>query len=119
MSTSSTAMSSATVSIRPLPTEVAKQINSSTAIPSLNSVIIGLAKNALDAGAQKLEIDVDYGRGSCTVEDDGRGIPPVEFSENGGLAKSHRELNFFNSLLISLTHTSRYFKNGGTSYSRV
>ena len=104
-------MSSGTASIRPLPTEVAKQINSSTEIPSLNSVIVGLAKNSLDAGAQKIEIDVDYGRGSCTVEDDGCGIPPAEFSENGGLAKSHRELDSFYAVLTSLNHISRYFKN--------
>ena len=119
MSSSSTAMSSGTASIRPLSTEVAKQINSSTEIPSLNSVIIGLAKNSLDAGAQKLVIDVDYERGSCTVEDDGCGIPPVEFSENGGLAKSHRKLDNSSDLLNSLTYRSRYFKNGGTSYSRM
>ena len=112
-------MSSGTASIRPLPTEVAKQINSSTAIPSLNSVVIGLAKNSLDAGAQKLEIDVDYGRGSCTVEDDGCGIPFAEFSENGGLAKAHRELTSFNFLLILLTEISRYFKKGRLSYSRM
>ena len=104
-------MSPGTTSIRPLPTEVAKQIDSSTAIPSLNSVIIGLTKNSLDAGAQKLEIDVDYGRGSCTVEDDGCGVPPAEFSENGGLARPHREFGSFNALATSLTHNSRYFKN--------
>lgn len=84
-------MSTGPDSIRPLPPEVAKQINSSTAIPSLNCVIVGLVKNSLDAGARRLDIEVDYQRGSCTVEDDGNGIPPSEFLEDGNLAKPYCE----------------------------
>ena len=84
-------MCSAAKSINPLPPEVAKQINSSTAIPSLNNVVVGLVENSLDAKASVLDIEVDYGRGSCTVEDDGFGIPPSEFAQDGGLAKSHCE----------------------------
>ena len=76
--------------ILPLPADVAKQIQSSTAIPSLNSVVIGLFKNSLDAGARRIDIEVDYRHGACTVEDDGDGIPPSEFSDGGGLAKQHR-----------------------------
>ena len=93
-------MSTASASILPLPSEVAAQIRSSTAIPSLNSVVIGLVKNSLDAGARQLYIDVDYARGNCTVEDDGYGIPPSEFTEDGGLAKPHRELAPSNPLNI-------------------
>lgn len=77
-------------SITPLPPEVAKQINSSTAIPSLNSVVLGLIENSLDAQASQLSVEVDYEHGSCTVEDNGLGIPPSEFADDGGLGKSHR-----------------------------
>lgn len=66
------------VPILPLPAHVAKQLKSSIAIPSLSGAIIGLSKNSLDAGATRVDIDVDYGRGSCTVEDDGLGILPTE-----------------------------------------
>lgn len=76
--------------ILPLPPEVAAQIKSSTAIPSLNSVVIGLVENCLDAGARKIHVNVDFRRGACIVEDDGYGIPPVEFSESGGLGKPYR-----------------------------
>ena len=77
-------------SILPLPADVAKQINSSTAIPSLNSVVVGLFKNSLDAGARRIDVHIDYGRGACTVEDDGQGIAPSEFAVDGGLARQHR-----------------------------
>ena len=76
--------------IRPLPPEVAQQINSSTAIPSLNSVILGLVENSLDARASQISVEIDYQYGSCTVEDNGLGIPPSEFADDGGLGKSHR-----------------------------
>jgi hypothetical protein len=75
--------------ILPLPVEVAAQLKSSTAIPSLNSVVVGLAENALDASARKIEVIVDFRRGSCSVEDDGCGILPIEFSETGGLGKPY------------------------------
>ena len=70
-----------------LPEDVATQISSSTAIPSLTSVIIGLLENSLDAGATEIEIRVDFRRASCDVEDDGVGIIPEEFAEEGGLGK--------------------------------
>lgn len=79
------------MSIQPLPLEVVAQIKSSTTITSLNGVIFELVKNALDAESSKIEISVDYSRGSCTVEDNGLGIPPSEFRENGGLGKLYRE----------------------------
>lgn len=79
------------VPIKPLPPEVVEQIKSSTAIPSLSSAILGLVANSLDAGARKVDIIVDFGRGSCVVEDDGYGIAPSEFGENGGLGKPYRK----------------------------
>ena len=103
------AMPSGTGAIQPLSPKVAKQIESSISIASLNNVLIGLVKNSLDAGSSQLDIDVDYGRGSCTVEDNGCGIPPSEFSDQGNLAKPHRELNVSPSHRVS-TNSSRYFK---------
>ncbi|KAL8827126.1 MAG: hypothetical protein Q9191_003374 [Dirinaria sp. TL-2023a] len=82
-------MLSSNQSIAPLPTEVAKQISSSVTITSLDHVIIGLVKNSLDAGARKIDVEVDYRRGACTVEDDGQGILAFEFLEGGGLAKPY------------------------------
>ena len=75
--------------ILPLPVEVAAQLKSSTAIPSQDCVVLGLVENALDASASRIEVSVDFPRGSCSVEDDGYGIHPIEFSEIGGLGKPH------------------------------
>lgn len=75
--------------ILPLPVEVAAQVKSSTAIPSQAYVVVGLVENALDASAHRIEVSVDFRRGSCSVEDDGCGIPSIEFSEIGGLGKPH------------------------------
>lgn len=77
--------------IAPLPPEVVAQIKSSVSIISVNGVIIQLLKNSLDASAGKIDVQVDYGRGSCIVEDDGLGIAPAEFQPSGGLAKLHRK----------------------------
>lgn len=82
------------MSIRQLPEDVVAKLKSSTVIVSLNGAVIGLLGNALDAEASKVNITVDYARGNCTIEDNGCGIPPSEFKENGGLGKLH--------------HTSRY-----------
>ncbi|KAL9100137.1 MAG: hypothetical protein Q9163_004453 [Psora crenata] len=73
--------------ILPLPSEVAAKIKSSTAIPSLESVVLGLVENALDAQACKIDIRVNFAHGTCSVEDDGHGIAPQEFMEDGGLGK--------------------------------
>lgn len=75
--------------ILPLPEHVAAQIKSSTAIVSLTGVVLELVKNSLDAQATSIEATVDFARGGCTVEDDGSGIPPYEFREEGGLGKLH------------------------------
>lgn len=79
------------MSIQPLPPDVVAQIKSSTTITSLNGVVCELLKNSLNAGSSKVEITVDYSRGSCVVEDDGVGILPSEFGETGGLGKLYRE----------------------------
>ncbi|KAL5345069.1 DNA mismatch repair protein [Pseudogymnoascus australis] len=86
--------------IAPLPPEVVAQIKSSVSITSVNGVIIQLLKNSLDASAGKIDVQVDYGRGSCIVEDDGQGIVPAEFQPSGGLAKLH--------------HTSKHASNTET-----
>lgn len=79
------------MSIRHLPQDVVDKIKSSVVITSLNGVACGLLANALDAGAFKVYISVDYVRGNCTVEDNGLGILPAEFKEDGGLGKLHRK----------------------------
>ena len=73
--------------ILPLPKDVVAQIKSSTAIVSLSGVVFELLTNSLDAGATKIEATVDFARGGCSVEDDGLGIAPSEFGEDGGLGK--------------------------------
>lgn len=83
-------MDSRTPSIRALPPEVVAQIKSSTLITSLTGVISELIKNSLDAEARRITIKVDFQKGGCTVEDDGCGIPPDEFQENGSIGKLHR-----------------------------
>lgn len=79
------------MSISELPKNVSDKLRASITITSLEDVIIGLLKNALDASAEKIHITVDCGKGDCVVEDDGHGILPDEFSDNGGLAKPHCE----------------------------
>ena len=76
-------------SILPIPPEVATQIRSSTTITTLTCVVLGLVVNSLDANAHRVDISVDFGRGAVSVEDDGFGIPPREFSEAGGLGKPY------------------------------
>jgi len=73
--------------ILPLRIEDIAQIKSSINITTLEDAILGLLCNALDAEATKIEIDVQPDRGSCTVIDNGFGIPEHEFTEDGGLLK--------------------------------
>lgn len=89
-----------TTIIKALPPEVIAQIKSSTTITSLTGTIIGLLKNSLDAASTKVNIEVDFTRGSCTLTDNGHGIPPAEFTDSGGLCK--------------LYHTSRYALSSNT-----
>ena len=80
-------VAAAVMSIKPLPGNVVAQIKSSTVITSLNGVAYGLVQNSLDAQASRINLSVDYRRGNCTVEDNGQGIPPLDFHEDGGLGK--------------------------------
>lgn len=75
--------------ILPLSEDAISQINSSKQITSLPGVVLALVANALDADATKVDISVSFVRGSCTVEDNGCGIPSTEFAEHGGLGKMH------------------------------
>jgi DNA mismatch repair protein MLH3 len=77
--------------IKALSAEDIAQLKSSTQITSLRDVVLGLLCNALDAEAHSISVHVQFNRGSCTVEDDGIGIPPSEFSEDGGLLKTYRK----------------------------
>ncbi|KAL8995973.1 MAG: hypothetical protein Q9188_006681 [Gyalolechia gomerana] len=80
--------------IQPLPQEVAAQLKSSRTISSLEHVTIGLVQNSMDAGATRIDVSVDFARGACTVEDDGWGISPEEFLDDGGLGKAYLEAQF-------------------------
>ena len=84
--------SATAMSIKPLPGDVVAQIKSSAVITSLNGVAYGLVQNSLDAGATKINLSIEYRRGNCTVEDNGQGIPPLDFQEDGGLGKLYCEL---------------------------
>jgi DNA mismatch repair protein MLH3 len=75
--------------IQPLPSTVISQIKSSFAITSLTSVVFGLIENALDAGATRIDVEVNFPKGDCAVEDDGLGIQPDEFATSGGLGKRY------------------------------
>jgi DNA mismatch repair protein MLH3 len=77
--------------ILPLSVEAQLQLKASVALNSLNDSIIGLVKNSVDAQAQRIHIEFDYSRGNCCVEDDGVGIPAVEFEAGGGLGLMHCE----------------------------
>lgn len=78
-------------SIRRLPDNVVDKIKSSVVLSCLNDAVCGLLKNALDAGASRIDIYLDYSRGNCTVEDNGDGMSTSEFKEDGGLGKLHRK----------------------------
>lgn len=91
------------MSIQPLPGDVVAQIKSSAVITSLNGVVSGLLQNSLDAGASKINIAIDYGRGNCSVEDNGLGIAPASFQEDGGLGELHCMWTWINILDSWLT----------------
>lgn len=90
-----------------LPIDVVAQIKSSATITSLTFAILGLVQNSLDAQATRINIDVDFKRGGCVVEDDGLGILPTEFGENGGLGKLYRRTSWAHqstNQLIGIRH---------------
>ncbi|KAH8677292.1 hypothetical protein BX600DRAFT_449357 [Xylariales sp. PMI_506] len=82
------------MSIRKLPEDVVAQIKSSASITSLNDVVLGLVKNALDASASRINISVDYSRANCIVEDNGTGILPAEFAVDSSLGKPYSTSRF-------------------------
>lgn len=107
-------MFSVTHRILPLPKDVAAQIKSSISINSLDNVVLGLIENSLDARARKVDVTVDFQRGACIVEDDGCGIPSLEFSENGGLGKPHRENHLSIAKEYGILNLSDTSKNDST-----
>ena len=80
------------MSILLLPATTQEQLKSSTQINTLVDVVEELLKNAIDAGASKVDIEVDFTRGFCSVLDDGNGIKPFEFLEGANLARLNCEL---------------------------
>ena len=103
------------MSILALPDDVRARIKSSIEITSLNNVVEELFKNALDAGAGNVTIEVDFGKGFCSVKDDGVGIPSTEFFIMGRLAQLYCEsgqssmsLPKPSSELENVTHSAVY-----------
>ncbi|KAK1085034.1 DNA mismatch repair protein [Friedmanniomyces endolithicus] len=80
--------------ILPLPKDIATQIHSSKQIINLQGVILALIENSLDAGASKIDLTVDFRRRGCTIEDNGPGIRPHEFGEDGGLGRMYHTSKF-------------------------
>ena len=107
-------MSNEIGNISPLPNDVAAKLKSSTTVPSLPSAILGLIENSLDASASQIEVEVSFSRGACSVEDNGTGITPVNFHEDGGLGKPCRKPHVSSPLdrLTGRRYLQKWWCNG-------
>ncbi|KXT18241.1 hypothetical protein AC579_2877 [Pseudocercospora musae] len=93
--------------ILPLSAHAISQIHSSKHVTSLAHVVLSLLENSLDAGANRIDVSVDWRRGGCTVDDNGVGIATSEFEPNGGLGKLYCTSKHRGSLpTIYATHGS-------------
>ncbi|OAL28348.1 hypothetical protein AYO20_09465 [Fonsecaea nubica] len=72
-----------------LPADISTKVSSSSDITSSEHVIEGLFRNALDADASSVVIEVEFSKGYIWICDNGIGIQEVEFSEQGQLARLH------------------------------
>lgn len=79
-------MSTNPTTIGLLPKAVRSKILSSYNVTSPEHVVEGLVRNALDAAAHSVTIEVGLARGYISVRDDGTGIQEGEFWETGQLA---------------------------------
>jgi len=75
--------------IAPLSEKVRSTLLSACEIVSSEDVVEGLVRNALDAEAHTIAVELDLAKGCISVQDDGIGIDGLEFSEDGHLAKHY------------------------------